>query len=1429
METLQILIVDDHEAVRRGVRFIVSSRPEYSVCAEAADGLEAVDKAKGLRPDVILMDISMPRMDGVEATRIIRQEVPESNIILVSQNDPTLLRAHAAEVGAHGFVSKSSLGKDLLATIGSVVKARNEAKGTTIRDGERQSGWIFGGGTLGRMIGQKDWSKTPLGPIQYWPQNLKTAVNLMLNSQHPMWIGWGPEMTFLYNDAYISVLSLAKHPQALGRPASEVWAEIWDVCGPLADKVFQKGEPTFLDDVRLFMNRGDSVEETYYSFSYSPIYDDRGNVAGLFCPSAETTSKLLHARRLHTLSDLSSKALMERTIDAACQTCAQTISQNPDDIPFALLYLLSADRSIATLKGSSQIASGLVGVSPWEIPLGPGSHPYQPWPIREVLNTSQSQVVSIRDIDALPLGPAGQPISRALVLPVTSLRQDRPVGILIAGINPTRKLDPEYRTFFSLIADQVATAVQNARAAEEEKQRADALAKIDRAKTVFFSNVSHEFRTPLTLMLGPLEDMLSVSNLSPDVRDRLDIAHRNSLRLLKLVNTLLDFTRLEAGRMQASYELTDLSRFTAELASMFQPVVERAGLRLIVDCPPLKSPVYVDRTMWDKIVQNLLSNAFKFTFDGEIRVSLREVGDLVEFTIRDTGTGIPAEEIPHLFERFHRVEGAKGRTFEGSGIGLALVQELTWLHGGTIRAESEPGKGSTFTVSFPVGKDHLPENLIGPSQALDARPLATTYVEEALHWLPETKETAESQSVTQVSSTKSARNRILLADDNSDMRGYVRKLLATAYDVEEVSDGFAALELARQHPPDLILTDVMMPKLDGFGLLRELRADPVLENVPVIMLSGRAGEESRVEGLELGADDYLVKPFSARELLARVGTHLAMAQARSEAAFTERSLRAEADVERGRFRELLMQAPAAICLMTGPDLRYSFVNQGYLRMTGREHPEDFIGKTLTEALPELATQGFSEILEEVFRTGVPYEGLERKVTITNSAECRPIDLYVNFVYQPMRGTNNQVNGILVHAVDVTEQVTARKQVEYREQHFRDMIDALPAAIYTTDADGYITHFNHAAVEFAGFVPDLIRDRWCVTWKIYSPDGKPLPKEQSPMAVTVLTGQPPPRSEFIAERPDGSRAWFVPYPTPFRDEHGRIVGGINMLVDVTDRKRSEEILSQSEERFRKLSESLDVEVRARTAELEDRNADILRQSEQLRDLSRRLLRAQDEERRRIARELHDSAGQTLSVLAMNLTQFVQATDERAPKLNELASLIQKQVQQLNQEIRTASYLLHPPLLDEAGITAALGWYIDGLRLRSGLAIDLMIQPDFGRVDRDLELVIFRIVQECLTNIHRHSGSKTASIQITRDAESVYVEVEDRGKGISPERMSEIQTRGAGVGLRGLHERVRQFQGDLKIESAGDGTKVTARVPVASESTTDTDPAPLKAAV
>jgi GAF domain-containing protein/AmiR/NasT family two-component response regulator len=445
-----------------------------------------------------------------------------------------------------------------------------------------------------------------------------------------------------------------------------------------------------------------------------------------------------------------------------------------------------------------------------------------------------------------------------------------------------------------MLRESVTRSLVSARAYEEERRRAEALAELDRAKTAFFSNVSHEFRTPLTLILGPLEDALAEAE-GGERRDRLELLHRNALRLQKLVNTLLDFSRIEAGRIQASYEPVDLAALTADLASVFRSAVEKAGMRLIVACEPLGGPVYVDRDMYEKVVLNLLSNAFKFTLEGEIEVTLRDAGETAELLVRDTGTGIAEEQLPHIFERFHRVEGARARTHEGTGIGLALVRELVGLHGGTVDVRSEAGRGSTFQVTIPKGKDHLP-----PERTGGPRPLASTalaaghYLEEALRWLPDgvpvptTPRPAPAPAARQAASDEGPRPRIVWADDNADMREYVVRLLAPHYDVEAVADGEAALAAALRRPPDLMLADVMMPRLDGFGVLRGLRADERLRAVPVILLSARAGEESRVEGMGAGADDYLVKPFSARELLARVDAHLKMARERREG---ERALR----------------------------------------------------------------------------------------------------------------------------------------------------------------------------------------------------------------------------------------------------------------------------------------------------------------------------------------------------------------------------------------------------------------------------------------------------------------------------------------------------------------------------------------------------------
>jgi signal transduction histidine kinase len=420
------------------------------------------------------------------------------------------------------------------------------------------------------------------------------------------------------------------------------------------------------------------------------------------------------------------------------------------------------------------------------------------------------------------------------------------------------------------------------------------LGQLDAAKTAFFSNVSHEFRTPLTLILGPVEQALAAPKAALQ-GDDLAALHRNALRLLRLVNSLLDFSRIESGALAISFAPTDLAALTAGLGGAFQSLFEAAGLELIVDCPPLPEPVYVDPTHWEKVVMNLVSNAFKFTFEGQIAVRLRWLGDRVELEVSDTGTGISEAELPRIFERFHRVEGARGRSFEGTGIGLSLVHELVRLHGGEVRVESEIGRGSTFVVQIPTGTAHLPQDriLAMASPAPNSGTEALAELLEAKQWLREADapiSVVPDQEEPPRPAASGARGRLLVADDNADMREYLKRLLSPHWDVELVTNGRAALSAALASVPDLVLSDVMMPELDGVSLLAALRADARTDTIPVILISARAGEEARLAGLETGADDYLVKPFAAREVVTRVRTHMEMAKIRRAAAAAAREL-----------------------------------------------------------------------------------------------------------------------------------------------------------------------------------------------------------------------------------------------------------------------------------------------------------------------------------------------------------------------------------------------------------------------------------------------------------------------------------------------------------------------------------------------------------
>ncbi len=737
---------------------------------------------------------------------------------------------------------------------------------------------------MARLIREADWSSTPLGPVGGWPQSLRTAVSICLGSRHPIVLWWGPERWMFYNDAYRPMLGERKHPQFLGRPGQECWSEIWDIIGPMMEQVIETGEATWSEDLFLLMLRFGYPEETYFTFSYSPIRDDAGRPSGIFNACTETTGRVLAERRMKMLREMAVEA---RTIDEAVRVCADILGRNQRDIPFALVYLLDDHGKTMHLAAHVGLEPG-TPASPLAVDMDAQD---TGWPLAVIVREECSELVDdlAARFDCLSREPWDEGPHQAMLLPIARPGWPLPAGVLVLGISPRRAFDDDYRGFFDLVTGHVATAVSNARAYEEERTRAEKLAELDRVKTAFFSNVSHEFRTPLTLILGPLEDALA--DPARTLRDaNLERVHRNALRLLRLVNNLLDFSRVEAGRLQSRFEPTDLSLLTGGLAGSFQSLVESAGLKLVVDCPPLPDPVHVDRAQWEKIVLNLVSNAFKFTLEGEITVRLRATDSHVELSVRDTGTGIPAEELPRIFDRFHRVEGARGRSFEGTGIGLALVHELVKQHGGTVRVDSVIARGSTFLVSIPKGADHLPRDRVFFADSVDAELSgAANLVVEASHWgtgdpLPEDDvEGGQTAAGSRATSIDRSDARILVADDNADMREYLVRLLASRWTIEAVGDGQEALESALRRPPDLVVSDVMMPRLDGTGLLRALRANAKTSTIPVVLLSARAGEEAIVGGLETGADDYLVKPFSARELVSRVGTHLEMARLRRKA------------------------------------------------------------------------------------------------------------------------------------------------------------------------------------------------------------------------------------------------------------------------------------------------------------------------------------------------------------------------------------------------------------------------------------------------------------------------------------------------------------------------------------------------------------------
>ena len=1031
-----------------------------------------------------------------------------------------------------------------------------------------------------------DWSATRLGPVEQWPQALRTSVRIMLGSGFPMSVAWAPDYVLFYNDAFRPMLG-TKHPEALGRGVPEVYSEAWIVAGaPVYESVMTGQAVNFVSDMLVPINRKNYLEECYFTLSCSPTPDDNGRVAGVISVSLETTERVLEDRRRHLLSELALCMAGARNEEDVWRVSTETLGENCISLPFAFLYEYQPSEHQAHLAGASVETDEALR------PPVIDCRSENLWRLNPAL-AKEGVLVELGDrASGVPVPNWPDHPKDACVVPIRLGEYGEALGFLVAGIHPGRAFDDAYRQFVYRVTEQITIGLASARAYKQERERADALAELDRAKTTFFSNVSHEFRTPLTLMLGPLEEVQKEASerLSAERRELLLTVHRNGLRLLKLVNTLLDFSRIEAGRVQATYQPTDLAHFTREIASAFDSAMKNAGLRFSVECLPIADPVYVDRDMWEKIVLNLLSNAYKFTFAGEIALTLKPVDGAVELQVRDTGVGIPEEHRGQVFERFHRIESTQARTYEGTGIGLALVQELVKLHGGSVRVESAVGGGSTFVVTIPVGKEHLPAERIHAAQTLVSTTIrAETYVEELRRWsggelgvAGEVATPHKRPSFASPPESRAAGKRelIVVADDNADMRQYLERLLSERYEVHGVADGRQALEATQRLRPALVLADVMMPHLDGFGLLRAIREDSALAGTPVVLVSARAGEESRVEGLEADADDYLIKPFAARELLARVAANVKMSNLRRETAEREERMRSEAELEReklraseerleetGRLYRELQRADAELQLQVGllqqlpvsawtlkPDGTPDFVNRIWLEFSGqtldfvRSHPEAW----MTAVHPE-DREAASKAFREGIRSGQGF--------VIETRSLRAQDGTYRWHLQQavvLRDAEGKILKFVGTTTDIDDLKRGEAALRESEQSTRLILDGIAGLVAIMSGAGETEVVNRQTLEYFGRTIEQLKG-WSTGDEVHPDD---LPRVYSAWMHSVKT-----TSVYDVDhrlrRADGVYRWFHARGLPLCDSEGHVIRWYVLLTDIDDRKRAEEALRQAQ--------------------------------------------------------------------------------------------------------------------------------------------------------------------------------------------------------------------------------------------------------------------------
>lgn len=742
-------------------------------------------------------------------------------------------------------------------TSGKAGAPRDPARGPSRQGTADWLEWLSNQGEMGARTAAFDWSSTGLGPIEAWPLQLRSAVSLCLGSLFPTSVRWGPELIVCYNDACREVYGPERFALALGRPTAEVWPEAAQVSQRLAG-ILEDGRPFFAADRLVPINRVVPVEECYFTFSYTPIIDESGRPVGVFSTFIETTAEVLAVRRMRTLVELGAQVGAARTQETAAEVAMAVLAGNDSDHPAAAFYRVESPDGLA----DEALAS-----------------------FGEVFDpTSAAAVVGA----CLAAGESQHVVAEAAGVsgwhgfPIGGVEPGAVSHVLVVATGPQRPWDAALGAYLGLVTATIAAALGSQAELLAEQRQVSWLAALDASRSAFFAGVSHELRTPLALISAPVQEVLERERgLGAESREGLALVQANVARLTRMVEAMLDFARLEAGRLVPNLVPVDVSALTSALASSFAGAFERAGLEFAVEIRQLSRSALLDRDLFERIVSNLLTNALKYTPAGRVELHLTEVEQEYLIRVSDTGLGIDAADQERVFARFERLAARPGaRSAAGAGIGLAMVRNLSELLGGAVSLDSSPGVGSTFTVRLPF----VPARAEGVTGSSVTPRHVDSFLAEIAGWQNEGAIGGHQGSATSP--------RLLVVEDDPDLARFLAGSLCSDYAVDVAADGAEALSLLRSRPIELVLSDVTMAGLDGLGLVAAIRADPVLRDLPVVLLSSRGGAEAAAVGLERGADDYVTKPFSLVDLRGRLAANLARANQRSADAAWRRAIMA---------------------------------------------------------------------------------------------------------------------------------------------------------------------------------------------------------------------------------------------------------------------------------------------------------------------------------------------------------------------------------------------------------------------------------------------------------------------------------------------------------------------------------------------------------